>query len=427
MKITILNGNSDVNNVSFDNYLAQLSCLLESGDHEVTHFSLCNMNINYCTGCFGCWVKTPGECLQKDDSELVLRTIINSDYLLWASPLKMGFPSALLKKVMDRCIPLIHPYFEVVNNEAHHRARYAHYPLPGLLLEKETDTTEAEIHIVVDTFSRTALNMKSRLTLAAVTDQPVEQVARAIEIAAANRVPFDDYPAPTTGEQIAPPRRITAFNGSPRMAKANTAVLLEQFLKGFTGVPGNSSEVIHIGRRAGSGELRQAFADAECVWLGFPLYTDSMPGIVKTFIESLEPLRGRADNPPIGFLVQSGFPESAHSRHVERYLEALAARLGSPYLGAIIKGGCEGVRLMPDKMNRKLFDGLNELGRNFAESGRLDPVLLSALAKPERYGKGLIPLFKLLSLTPLLSFYWDGELKKNGAYNRRFARPYALY
>jgi len=202
-------------------------------------------------------------------------------------------------------------------------------------------------------------------------------------------------------------------------------VLFEQFLKGFASVPGNSSEIIYIGRRAGAEELRQAVAGAECVWLGFPLYTDSMPGIVKAFIESLEPLRGRPDNPPIGFLVQSGFPESAHSRHVERYLQALAARLGSPYLGTIVKGGCEGVRLMPDNMNRKLFDRLNEIGRGFAESGRLNPALLADLAKPERYGKGLIPLFKMLSLTPLLSFYWDGELKKNGAYNRRFARPYA--
>jgi multimeric flavodoxin WrbA len=425
MKITILNGNSDINNASFDNYLAQLSRLLEAGGHEVTHFSLRDMNINYCVGCFGCWVKTPGECIQKDDGELVLRAVINSDFLLWAAPMKMGFPDALLKKIMDRSIPLVHPYFEVVNDEAHHRARYVHYPLPGLLLEKEADTTDAEAHIAIDTFSRTALNLKSRLTLAAFTDQPVEQVARAIEIASANHTPFDDYPVPTSGVQITPPRRITAFNGSPRMAKANTAVLFEQFLKGFASVPGNSSEIIYIGRRAGAEELRQAVAGAECVWLGFPLYTDSMPGIVKAFIESLEPLRGRPDNPPIGFLVQSGFPESAHSRHVERYLQALAARLGSPYLGTIVKGGSEGVRLMPDNMNRKLFDRLNEIGRGFAESGRLNPALLADLAKPERYGKGLIPLFKMLSLTPLLSFYWDGELKKNGAYNRRFARPYA--
>ena len=88
----------------------------------------------------------------------------------------------------------------------------------------------------------------------------------------------------------------------------------------------------------------QAFAGAECVLLGFPLYTDAMPGMVKHFIEALEPLAGRKDNPSLGFLVQSGFPEGLHSRYVERYLEKLAERLGCPYLGTIVKGNGEGVR-----------------------------------------------------------------------------------
>ena len=48
-----------------------------------------------------------------------------------------------------------------------------------------------------------------------------------------------------------------------------------------------------------------AFEKAECVLLGFPLYTDAMPGIVKAFIDRLEPFIGRKHNPPIGFLVQS--------------------------------------------------------------------------------------------------------------------------
>jgi len=36
-------------------------------------------------------------------------------------------------------------------------------------------------------------------------------------------------------------------------------------------------------------------------------------------------------NPPLGFIVQSDFPEGLHWRYVERYLEKLAARSGSPY------------------------------------------------------------------------------------------------
>jgi len=53
-----------------------------------------------------------------------------------------------------------------------------------------------------------------------------------------------------------------------------------------------------------------------------------MPGIVKVFIESLEPLCSREGNPDVGFIVQSGFPEAIHSRYVEKYLEKPSLRLG---------------------------------------------------------------------------------------------------
>jgi hypothetical protein len=166
------------------------------------------------------------------------------------------------------------------------------------------------------------------------------------------------------------------------------------------------------------------FAAAEAVLLGFPLYTDSMPGLVKAFIDSLEPYCGRPNNPPIGFLVQSGFPEAAHSRYVERYLEKLAKRLGSPYLGTIVKGGGEGTRHMPESMNRKLFESLQAIGKTFAGSGKFDPDLIRALAKPERYPALMTPLFKVLLLFPIANKYWDDVLKQNNAYEKRFARPY---
>ena len=72
------------------------------------------MDVRYCVGCFGCWVKTPGECVSKDGSHDIRREVINSDLVLFASPLIMGFTSALLKKAHDKLIPLIHPYFELV-------------------------------------------------------------------------------------------------------------------------------------------------------------------------------------------------------------------------------------------------------------------------------------------------------------------------
>jgi len=432
LRLTILNGNPDVANISFDNYLARLTEALTVSQHSVTLLNLRDLDIRYCTGCFGCWVKRPGQCLTDDDSQQVCRAVINSDFMLWASPLRMGFPSALLKKMMDKSIPLIHPYFCVDHNEAHHRPRYDRYPRLGLLLEPEPESDEQDVRLVGDIFSRTALNMKSRLEFVRLITQPVEELARAITTGTAAPVKFESRLAATTGVRITPPARLTVFNGSPRGPKGNTPIMLEQFVKGFTasdgrdGGPdgGRSSEMFHLNRSSEAAKFQQAFAEAECVWLGWPLYTDSMPGIVKAFIETLEPFKGRKNNPPLGFLVQSGFPEAAHSRHVERYLERLAARLGSPYLGTIVKGGGEGTRLMPDNMNRALFETLFQLGATFGATGRLDPVLLRQLAKPERYPAYLAPVFQVFVRLPIATSYWDNQLKENGVYAQRFARPF---
>lgn len=425
MNITILNGNPDERSREFDRYVADLTTTLQAQGHTATAFTLRQMDIRSCNGCFGCWIKTPGECFSPDDGPIIRRAVIRSDFTLWASPLRMGFPSATLKMIMDKSIPLIHPYFVVENNEAHHRPRYDHYPRLGLLLGRESDTTPDDAAIVADIFSRTALNLKSRLEFALLTDQSVETVAQAITTDRPGKAPFKNHLPPTVGTPIAPPTRLTIFNGSPRGRKANTALLFEKFLAGFQAAPGHTAEVHHLNRQHDLPYFTRAFADAECVLLGFPLYTDSMPGLVKAFIETLEPYRDRVGNPPIGFLVQSGFPESTHSRHVERYLERLAARLGSPYLGTIVKGGVEGIQIMPDNMTRKLYTGLRQIGHTFAQTGRFDPGLLHALAKPEWYPSYLAPFFKLFVKTPLATFYWDGQLKKNGVYGQRFARPYA--
>ena len=180
MKITVLNGNPDTNNASFDDYIARLSEELTSDGHAVTSFDLREMDIKYCIGCFGCWVKTPGECRSRDESREVCRAYINSDFVLWASPVIMGFYSSMLKKVTDKFVCLVHPYGEFVDGEVHHLPRYEHYPKTGLLLEKGADSDDEDIQIISDIHSRTALNFKSSLAFTKLTLDPVEEVADAI-------------------------------------------------------------------------------------------------------------------------------------------------------------------------------------------------------------------------------------------------------
>ena len=96
MKITILNGNPGSS--SFDNYLGRLKATLEdSGQgHTVSQIDLRDLDMSYCIGCFGCWVKTPGVCSSSDGSCEMRRAVIQSDFTLWAAPMLMGFPSRII-------------------------------------------------------------------------------------------------------------------------------------------------------------------------------------------------------------------------------------------------------------------------------------------------------------------------------------------
>jgi hypothetical protein len=418
MKITILNGNPEP--APFDGYLAQLQSFLEAEGHTITRLDLRDLTLHYCTGCWGCWVKTPGQCSAQDASLEIDRAVINSDFTLWAAPLKMGYPAALLKMAMDKHIPLIHPYMVVDQGEAHHLKRYDHYPRLGLLVEKEMDTDECDLKIVTALYCRTALNLKTRLEFALTIETPLDEIASRIATLQPAALSLPGPLTPTVGQTITPPSRLTLFNGSPRGRKGNTPIFLTEFAKGF----GGESEMHHLILAKQIDQQVKAFANAECAWLGFPLYTDAMPGIVKNFIDALKPLVGRKNNPPLGFIVQSGFPEGLHSRYVERYLEKLAARLGSPYLGTIVRGNGEGVRLMSDSANRALFNNLHSLGASLAREGYLDPQVLAQIAQPERFPAYLGPVFQVFLRMPGSHTYFDGMLRQNGAFERRFARPF---
>ena len=179
MRIVILNGEPNSQS-EFEQYLQRLSGRLADSGHQVNLLRLRGLDLKGCTGCFGCWVKTPGECVRHDDSEKVCRAAINADLLLLASPLVMGFTTALLKRAFDQMICLLHPYFMIEDGEMHHRPRYQNYPAFGLLLGAEADTDAEDIEIVTTMWKRTARNLKSTVVFTAVVDRTTNRTAEEV-------------------------------------------------------------------------------------------------------------------------------------------------------------------------------------------------------------------------------------------------------
>lgn len=95
---------------------------------EVESFTLRELEISPCLGCFGCWVKTPGVCVIQDAGRDVARAVIRSDLAVFLTPVTFGGYSSDLKKVLDRFIGLVSPFFTRVKGEIHHKQRYPRHP-----------------------------------------------------------------------------------------------------------------------------------------------------------------------------------------------------------------------------------------------------------------------------------------------------------
>jgi len=101
---------------------------LDFQDWNTTTLPLRELDIAPCLGCFGCWIKTPGECVIDDAGRDVARSIVGSDLVVYLTPILFGSYSHELKKALDRSISIISPFFRKVRGEVHHKKRYARYP-----------------------------------------------------------------------------------------------------------------------------------------------------------------------------------------------------------------------------------------------------------------------------------------------------------
>lgn len=173
--VLVLNGSPD-GTYAMNRQLERLVHALRQQSMIADQVTLRDLSIRHCTGCWNCWVKTPGECIHHDDAADVLRRLLRADLLVMASPLVMGHPSAVLKRFMDRMIPLVHPYVQWDRGECHHYARYAQYPKLALYLEKEADTDEEDIAITTDLMSRAARNLKSSLVFTRTLEDNMDEV-----------------------------------------------------------------------------------------------------------------------------------------------------------------------------------------------------------------------------------------------------------
>jgi multimeric flavodoxin WrbA/putative sterol carrier protein len=110
---------------------------------EVEVVNLREKKIKPCSGCFACWTKTPGVCIHKDDMSAELFDKYRlSDMAVFASPLYHYSLNSVMKKFIERTLPMNEPFFVKHQGRTHHPVRY---PYPKTVILSVAGFHEPEI------------------------------------------------------------------------------------------------------------------------------------------------------------------------------------------------------------------------------------------------------------------------------------------
>ena len=116
MQICILNGSPRVHGNTAElakPFLEELT----SGGATLSNYTLVNMNVASCKGCYRCQdVANEYGCYQQDDMHAIAKSIIESDLIVLVTPIYTWFCTTELKTVLDRFYGLAKYYRSAEGN-----------------------------------------------------------------------------------------------------------------------------------------------------------------------------------------------------------------------------------------------------------------------------------------------------------------------
>ncbi|HLO33219.1 MAG TPA: NAD(P)H-dependent oxidoreductase [Anaerolineales bacterium] len=435
MKTLILDGSNNADPVAVS-VRSMLTDRLRAHGSDVEYVLLSDQKIANCQGDFFCWVRSPGMCALDDDNRAIARTLVNSDLLIYLTPITFGGYSSQLKRTVDHMIQNISPFFTRVEGEIHHRRRYRSYPrllvfgwLPG-----GDPASEAIFRHLVQ---RNALNMYASAAVGAVIDasQTAEEIhglvdenlGRILSGKGSVKVALPSLEV-ASGPRSCETRRALLLVGSPRGKTSTSQALGSYLFEGLAsqGVETESMRLYSMMKSASElQKLFEAVEAADLVTLAFPLYVDSLPGPVIGMLEKIaEQRRKQIPAHPQRFttIVNCGFPESGHNETALAICRNFARLTGFEWAGGLSLGGGEGV---------VHGNSLHEL------DGRAIPLKKSLELAAQALGAGKpVPQEAIeLMARPVVSSWlywllggygWKQQAKSYGVQNQLKARPYEL-
>lgn len=124
---------------------------------DASFVDLSQAKVANCVGCFGCWTKTPGKCVIRDEATKIYPLIAESDRVIYVSRLAYGGYDLPMKKMLERAIPIQQAFIRLVDGETHHVQR-AVAPKEALIVAYG-EYPEEERQLFLELVARNAKNM----------------------------------------------------------------------------------------------------------------------------------------------------------------------------------------------------------------------------------------------------------------------------
>lgn len=447
MKAILLDG-TQASDQTGERVRAALVAQLETQGWDVEHVVLREKTIRNCGGDFYCWTKHPGTCMFDDDNRAIAEAIVESDVVVYLTPVTFGGYSSVLKRMVDHEIQNISPFFTNIEGETHHRKRYRRNP--DLLAVGWMDAPDADAEAVFRNLAHgNALNMRaetcvSGVALASQPDGDLEALAQRWLNDLQNgrssprvKLPESSAPSAATVTRAAPQtgtekgnervrvRRALLLVGSPRMGKSTSnslgSYLFEQLDTGAI-----QTETIYLHAALRSPESTQAMLDAvdtaDLITLAFPLYVDTLPAPVIEALERIAAHRQGLEGTRrtlFTAIANCGFPEAHHNATALATCEIFAREAGFEWAGALALGGGQGIDGAPlaDAGGMAILPRKSlELAAEALAQGRAIPQ-----AAQDLMAKSVIPpwAYRLLG-----GLGWLQRAKQYGAIRLLWQQPY---
>lgn len=293
-----------------------------------------------CVGCFKCWLDKPSKCVFKDQYEFIGKSFMTSDEVIILSKALYGGFSAPIKRLMDRVIPGVLPFFIEKNNEQHHAKRYNNNPLLKVIFYNEEDMTAAEkehakalIHAVsinfnADKYDICFANIKDEEKVEALqTDNTVNETENADNTVVAKA---EDVVNKTAGCK-------TLIIGTSPRKSASTSLYLARNLK--RDLKGNA-EIVNLKTVSDYKRIIEILPYVENIVFATPVYVDSIPSTTLDYLKKLEEhLRKSEKKYKVYGILNCGFYEGHQCQHALETYKLWCQRANQRWMGGIGIGG----------------------------------------------------------------------------------------